>query len=188
MLSVKTSIVLFIDGPNVDATFGKNVLGRKPKSHERCRWDRFLELARKKFGVTCARFVLNGDRFDDKSASFFRALRTFGFVVETPKSVNRGYEDASDPVDNSILEGIHGLPKSSHGADVNGVMLVSHDGGYAQSLLDVIEAERIVYIVGFREWLAPELVGLEYYGARILDLEHEFGAFNVSLDRPRFAA
>jgi hypothetical protein len=40
-----------------------------------------------------------------------------------------------------------------------------------------------VSIIGFPEEMAPELLRLTRRGARILDLEHDLGAFNSHLPR-----
>src|SRR3954466_10420893 len=44
-----TTYVL-VDGENIDATLGTNILGRRPRPEERPRWDRLLQFARDRYG------------------------------------------------------------------------------------------------------------------------------------------
>ena len=41
---------LVVDGENIDATLGMNVLGHRPAPEERPRWDRIVEFARQAWG------------------------------------------------------------------------------------------------------------------------------------------
>lgn len=187
MITTSVCSQLFIDGPNIDANLGMHVLGHKPGPAERPRWERFLAVARLRLGVKEPYFVLNGDRFCDRVAPFYRALKSIGFRVSVPRS-DEGVGALHDPVDCYILERLVVCRDAVSAGGLSGVVLVSHDGGYAPALQHILTAGGAVYIVGFREWIAPELIALRARGARILDLERNFDCFDCRLDRPLIAA
>lgn len=178
----------FVDGPNIDATFGNGVLGRKPLSHERSRWDRVNHIARTRFGADGSWFVLNGDTFTFERTAFYRCLRQFKFEVPTPKRAEWCRADDQDPVDEYIKERLRIAAILIENRELSGVLIATHDGGYAPALRKIIEVGGSVAVVGFREWFAPELVELRASGANLLDLEDDFGAFDNPLDRPDIAA
>jgi len=186
--SIQKTLPLFIDGPNVDVVFGSSILRRKPLSHERPRWDRIVRVARGTYGVTEVHFVLNGDKFDDSRTPFYRFLRSIGCEVPTPKKAEWCKLDSDDPVDEYIRHHVRSLPKRIRLDEVDGVLLASHDGGYAPCLADLLDSGGFVGILGFREWFAPELIALKAKGATLIDLERDFGGFDGGLDRPDIAA
>jgi uncharacterized protein len=171
---------VFIDGPNIDAVLGNCVLQRKPKPHERPRWDRVYKNCTEWFGAKKPCFVLNGNKFDGAPVfGFRRLLRDIGYDVACPRS------QESDPVDNYIVDALDGrvAPDVSTG-QLGGVVLFSHDHGYAPALQSILRNGGAVSVVGFVEELAPQLLGLREAGAEILDLEYDFEAFGVKLHRP----
>ncbi len=184
--NIGTASATFIDGPNIDCVLGKCVLGRQPSSIERPRWDRVLQTCRAWFGASRVRFVLNPVHFaeqTDQVSPFYRFLVTTGYEVPPANSFG-AYPPNADPVDEFIKHGIlASLAESTSGSAV-GIVLFTHDHGYAPVLTTVLEAGGRVWLVGFREWFHPVLVQLESRGATILDLEYDLEAFNVKLPRP----
>jgi hypothetical protein len=132
--------------------------------------------------------VLNGDKFDDQRTPFYRFLRLTGFEVATPKKADWCESDLQDPVDEFAKHQIGLMAEPIQRGQVGGVLLASHDGGYAAALDGILAIGGYVGIVGFREWLAPELVKLKDRGAILLDLESDFAAFDGRLHRPDIAA
>lgn len=179
---------LFIDGPNIDATLGNSILGHKPMPRERPRWNLVLAAAQAHHGVEQPCFVLNGDKFDFLRAPFYRALKLMRYDVATPMTREWCDHEGQDPVDEFIKYQIEDLAPLVETGEVEGVLIASHDHGFAPALRMILAAGGFVRVVGFKEWMAPALVELESEGAVLLDLEHDFCAFNVNLDRPRFAA
>jgi uncharacterized protein len=164
--------LVLVDGPNADMTLAE-IVGRKPRPQERPCWNHVYHYSRQQLQCGCAEFVLNGNRFGDKVAPLFRALRFIGWRVAYPR------DSSQDPVDAYIqcrLVSVRGTRRH--------VVLLSHDGGYAPYLLDLIVTGSPVTIIGFREELSPALLILESRGATILDLEHDLGAFRIRLPRP----
>lgn len=176
--------LLFVDGPNIDATLGNGVLGRKPRPHERPRWDRVLQFAETKLGVDEPWFVLNGDRFGLEATPFYRCLKHIGYYVATPNRGEWCNQETDDPVDEWIKNRLEGALARVVKGEASGVVLLTHDGGFAPALRPVLDAGGSVTIVAFWEWLAPELAALRSGGAVLLDLERDAGAFDVALDRP----
>lgn len=186
--TIHARAVLFVDGPNIDATLGNGVLGRKPAPHERARWNRVIQIARSTLDVGESWFVLNGDNFGLDRTSFYRCLKHIGYKVATPMRSEWCQNDGDDPVDEWIKHHIVcAAPKVGRG-EVSGVVVLTHDGGFATALKGILDAGGSVTIVGFLEWLAPELTVLRTDGAVLLDLEHDVGAFDVRLNRPAVKA
>ncbi len=177
---------LFVDGPNLDATLGKGVLDRKPSPQERPRWDRAAQVARSRYGMQRAEFVLNGDRFSEGlgSAAFYRFLKSNKLNPMTPKREDWCTEADEDPVDEFIKRRLSDCARLIASDQLDGVLIVTHDQGYSTHLGELLEMGGSVGIVCFVEWLAPALVELRNRGALILDLERDFGAFDHRLDRP----
>jgi len=187
-IGISLSNLLIIDGPNIDAVLGLSVLQRKPLPSERPRWDRVLDVARLWYSVFDAEFILNGDKFDDQRSPFYRFLKQTGYNVVTPKAAEWCDSDRQDPVDEYAKHRIESLIEPIRTDKSRGVLLVSHDGGYAAVLDGILALDGFVGIVAFREWLAPELVALKHRGAMLLDLQRDFGAFDVRFERPDIAS
>ncbi|MBU0718669.1 MAG: NYN domain-containing protein [Planctomycetes bacterium] len=176
----------YVDGPNIDQVLGRCVLGHRPSSEERPRWDRVHDECLAWFGAERPCFVLNGNRFTTSSVfGFRRALRSIGFDVQCPRSAaDDPVDEADDPVDEFVLQEIQDSLHAVRSGRVPRVILFSHDHGYASALHDVLQGNGAVTIVGFREELAPALLALESEGADVLDLEYDLAAFDIDLGRP----
>jgi uncharacterized protein len=170
-----TDPVVFVDGPNIDMVLGDSIIRRKPSPHERPRWERVRQYCVDEFRCTRREFVLNGNRFDNDAAfKFYRKLHELGWSPACPK------HDAEDPVDWYIRRQ---LRKHAASRSRSAVVLIAHDHGYAKYLEAILDYGGAVVVIGFREWLAPELSDLQQVGAEFLDLEYDLGAFNVASRR-----
>lgn len=178
--TVQSSV--FVDGPNIDGVLGQ-ILRCCPKSHQRPRWNRVKDYLGRILpfsGKPC--FVTDKRYFTDKVSPLYRALHSMGYDVRTVDKVG-GYIDNDDPVDEFILDQLHAiLDRVRDGAELN-VAVVSHDHIYASVLKEISEAGGRIVIVGFREWLHPDLLSLEGENCEIHDLEHDVCAFNSPLHK-----
>lgn len=169
---------VFIDGPNLDMVLGHSILGRKPLPGERPRWDRVIEYCRTRFECHRPIFVLNGERFaqgGEQVFAFRRSLRFHGYKVECPLGTE------TDPVDKFIQQQLRTISRFYRQCSV---VVLTHDGGYAEVLGSILLQGGSVAIVGFPEEMSPKLLQLVKYGGIIVDLERDIGAFNILLPRP----
>lgn len=167
---------LLVDGENIDATLGSSLLGRRPTPEERPRWDRVLEYARSAWDQPVrGLFFLNGT--GSIPAPFVQALSAIGFrpvLLSGPADVK--------VVDVAIERTLAALAERESGD----VLLLSHDGDFAQAIGDLVDDEtRRVAVVGFRELISAQLSALTAHGLEIWDLEDEVQAFTVALPRIR---
>jgi uncharacterized protein len=174
---------IFVDSHNIDGVL-RQVLGHCPESHQRPRWDRVKD-------HLCSvlpfegkpNFVIDRDQFKDKVFPRHRALRQMGYEVQVVEKVGQ-YADNDDPVDEFILDQLHAIRDLIRRGESIRVAVVSHDHIYADVLKEIMDAGGEVVVVGFREELHPDLLGLEGDLCEIHDLEHDVGAFNYRLPRP----
>ena len=170
---------LFVDGPNIDGVLG-SILRRKPRDRERPRWDTVRDF----FDITERPvFPLIGP-LDDRRYAFYRTLRDLGFSVPVVKKTDvlPGNDDATDC---SIINSVKCIIRG--GCDDLEVTLVGHDHGYAPTLCEILRRGGDVNIACFREELSPDLLELQYLGARIVDLELDVCAFSYQLPRPKLS-
>jgi uncharacterized protein len=165
---------LLVDGENIDATLGGNLLGRRPAPEERPRWDRVLEHARSTWGQPVrGLFFLNGTV--RLPMPFVQALDAVGFrpvLLSGPPEVK--------VVDVAIQRTLGALVERGHGD----VLLASHDGDFAAMLAALVDSGgRRVGLIGFRELFSGSLMELEH--VEVFDLEDDVRAFTVALPRVR---
>ena len=167
---------LLIDGENIDATLGGNLLGRRPAPEERPRWDRVREHARATWDQPVrGLFFLNAS--SHLPMAFVQALAALSFRP-VPLS---GPHDVK-VVDVAIQRTLEALVERGHGD----VLLASHDGDFAPQIAALLrEPGRRVGVLGFRELLSGALADLAADGLELHDLEDDVGAFTVSLPRVR---
>jgi uncharacterized protein len=167
---------LLVDGENIDATLGGNLLGRRPAPEERPRWDRVRDHARDVWEQPVrGLFFLNGS--NTLPMPFIQALSAIGFRP-VPLS---GPSDVK-VVDVAIQRTLDALVERGHGD----VLLASHDGDFAGQVGALLRDEgRRVGIIGFRELMSTALTELADEGLELYDLEDDVGAFTVSLPRVR---
>jgi uncharacterized protein len=167
---------LLIDGENIDATLGGNLLGRRPAPEERPRWDRVRDYARAVWDQPVrGLFFLNGTTH--LPMAFVQALAALEFRP-VPLS---GPPDVK-VVDIAIQRTLDALAERGHGD----VLLASHDGDFAPHVARLLHDDgRRVGLLGFRELMSGALSELAGDGLELYDLEDDVGAFTVALPRVR---
>jgi putative heme uptake system protein len=161
---------LLVDGENIDATLGNQILGRRPRPEERPRWDRVLQYAERAFDqpVSGLFFLAAGT---DLPTPFVQALLAIGYRP-IPLSGSGKVVDIAIQRTVEVLVGRE--------ADV---VLVSHDGDFLPQVEQLCDGVRNVGVIGFGEFVNAGFRGLP--GLRIVDLELDVQAFNVPLPRIR---
>ena len=167
---------LLVDGENIDATLGGNLLGRRPAPEERPRWDRVRDHARTVWDQPVrGLFFLNGS--SHLPMPFVQALTALEFrpvVLSGPPEVK--------VVDVAIQRTLEALAERGHGD----VLLASHDGDFAAQVATILrDSGRRVGLIGFRELVSTALTELTAEGLELYDLEDDVGAFTVALPRLR---
>jgi uncharacterized protein len=166
---------LLIDGENIDATLGGNLLGRRPAPEERPRWDRVRDHARDAFDQPVrGLFFLNASTH--LPMSFVQALAALEFRP-VPLS---GPPDVK-VVDVAIQRTLSALAERD-----GDVLLASHDADFAEHVAELLATPgRRVGLIGFRELMSGTLTELTRDGLELFDLEDDVAAFTVSLPRIR---
>lgn len=164
---------LIVDGENIDATLGNNVLGgRRPTPEERPRWDRVLAWAGEE---TNGLFFLNASS-GTLPMTFVSALLAIGFRPLPLSSQELGVK----VVDVGIQRTLAAL-KDREGD----VLLVSHDGDFLPQVADLLDGSRKVGVLGFREFMSSGYQPLLERGLVLHDLEEDVHAFTIPLPRVR---
>jgi uncharacterized protein len=166
---------LLVDGENLDATLGVNVLGHRPAPEDRPRWERVLEFTRTTWGRPVnALFFINASS-GELPMPFLQALTAMGLrpvLLSGPPGVK--------VVDVGIQRTLTAI------ADRDGhVMLGSHDVDFLPQLQPLLGGERRVGLVAFREFVSARYADLIASGLEIFDLEDDARAFNRVLPRLR---
>lgn len=170
-MSERQSWVL-VDGENIDATLGGSILGRRPQSDERPRWDRLLTFVEDQWEQpTQGLFFLNAT--EHLPMSFVQALLALGY---RPVPL-------SGPTDVKVVDlAIQRTLQALRGQEAD-VVLVSHDRDFADDLRALAEGEHRVGVIAFQEFRSAEFAtvpGLEFF-----DLEYDAEAFDARLPRVR---
>ena len=164
---------LVLDGENLDATLGNNVLGRRPGSDERPRWERVLTFVERTWDQPVkALFFLNASS-GSLPMPFVQALMAIG-LRPVPLSGPPGMK----VVDVGIQRMLDAIA-----AREDDVVLGSHDGDFLPQVTALLDGDRRVALLGFGEFVNSgyaQLTGLE-----VFDLEHDARAFNQPLPRVR---
>lgn len=163
---------VLIDGENIDATLGGSILGRRPQSDERPRWDRILTfLAREWNQEVRGLFFLNAST--NLPMSFVQALLALGY---TPVPLSG---DADEKVvDIAIQRTLRALRDRS-----DDVVLVSHDGDFVDDIGALADGSRRLGVLAFEEFRNAGFAQIP--GLRFFDLEFDAGAFDAQLPRVR---
>lgn len=172
-------VYVLIDGENIDATLGK-ILERRPNPEDRPRWHYVLSHTRELYpeAEVSGLFFLHSPSDELLPIAFVKALTALGFTVVPLKGTGNINEQVVD-------EGIVRTLESIFDQGSGDVVLVSHDGGYANMVKDLLNNGHEVSIVGFNEFISSMYVHLQPIGLRLFDLENEVGAFDVELPRVR---
>ncbi len=164
---------ILVDGENIDATLGNALLGRRPLSEERPRWERVRAYIEEQWEQpVTGLFFLNASN-GTLPASFVQALLAMQY-----RPVPLAGRSDEKVVDIGILRTLEAL-RDRDDADV---VLASHDSDFAEHLGSLIGDDRRVGVLGFREFTSTQLVvdGISHF-----DLEYDVRAFNAELPRVR---
>lgn len=166
---------LIVDGENIDATLGVSVLGRRPNPEERPRWERVREFAAARFGQPVrSLFFLNASS-GQLPMPFVQALIALDY---------RPIPLAGDPTQKVVDIGIQRTLDALRDRPGD-VLLASHDGDFVEQLAALIDGDRRVGVLGFREFVNLRFSELAPQGVELFDLEDDVGAFTSVLPRVR---
>ena len=164
---------VLVDGENIDATLGNNILGRRPRPDERPRWDRLLEWAEVQLHQEVRGLFFLAVN-DEMPMAFIQALTAIGFRPVPLRGEGKIVDIAIQRTAEALYE---------READV---VLASHDGDFVPQIRQLCDGTRQVAVVGFSEFVNNGFRGLP--GLRLIDLEHDVRAFNSALPRIRAIA
>lgn len=166
---------LLVDGENIDATLGMNVLGHRPAPEERPRWDRISEFAQTLWGQPVTPLFFLNASSGQMPMPFVQALLAMGY--RPIPLAGASHEKVVDIGIQRTLEAIK---------DVDGdVLLASHDGDFLPQVEALLDGERRVGLMCFREFVNGRLNELSARGLQFFDLEETVGAFTTPLPRVR---
>ncbi|MBD8079057.1 NYN domain-containing protein [Cellulosimicrobium arenosum] len=167
---------LVVDGENIDATLGMNVLGHRPNPEERPRWDRIVDFARQAWGQEVTPLFFLNATSGQMPMSFVQALLAMGY--RPIPLAGSGNEKVVDIGIQRTLDAIADRPGD--------VMLASHDGDFLPQVETLLgDADRRVGVLAFREFVNIRLTELTARGLEVFDLEDHVGAFTTVLPRVR---
>ncbi len=167
---------LVLDGENLDATLGNNVLGRRPAPDERPRWERVLTFVEQQWSQPVkALFFLNASS-GILPMPFVQALMAMGL-----RPVPLAGPPGMKVVDVGIQRMLEAI--ANRQADV---VLGSHDGDFLPQVTALLEDSRRVALLGFGEFVNSGYAQLP--GVQVFDLEHDARAFNSLLPRVRIVS
>lgn len=170
---------VLVDGENIDATLGNSLLGRRPNSEERPRWERLTDYVRQEWGNPVrALFFLNASS-GHLPMAFIQALNALDYRP-IPLSGDAGEK----VVDIGILRTLEAIKQRP-----GDVVLASHDGDFLETITELVEiGGRRLGLAGFREFFNNGFANLSLQGLELIDLEHDVNAFQVQLPRVRTIA
>ena len=165
---------LVLDGENLDATLGSNVLGRRPAPDERPRWERVLSYCTSVWDQPVkALFFLNASS-GTMPMSFVQALMAMG-LRPVPLSGPPGMK--------VVDVGIQRMLEAIVDRDAD-VVLGSHDGDFLPQVRALLDGRRVA-LLGFPEFVNSGYAELGDLGLQVFDLEQDAQAFNRMLPRVR---
>lgn len=166
---------LLIDGENLDATLGLSLLGRRPASDERPRWDRVVAFVETTMGHPVTTLFFINASSGHMPMSFVQALTAKGIkpiLLSGPPDVK--------VVDVGIQRTLESVARRQ-----GDVVLGSHDGDFQPQVEALIGDGRRVGMLGFREYFSNKYAELVTAGLEMFDLEDDAHCFNVTLPRLR---
>ena len=165
---------LLVDGENIDATLGGNILNQRPAPEDRPRWDRVRGFVEKEWGQpVTALFFVNASS-GSLPMPFIQALMAMGFTP-VPLSAPAGVK----VVDVGIQRTLVAL------ADREGdVVLASHDADFVPQMSPLVDGRRTA-LLAFREFVSTQYADLIAAGLEVFDLEEDAGSFTRRLPRLR---
>ena len=166
---------LLVDGENIDATLGVNVLGHRPSPDERPRWDRITEHAEDAWGQPVHPLFFLNATSGSMPMPFVQALLAMGY---TPIPLSGG--PGLKVVDMGIQRTLEALiPRDAD------ILLASHDGDFIPQIEALITPGRRIGVLCFREFVNSRMAELGDRGVEFFDLEYDVAAFNTPLPRVR---
>jgi putative heme uptake system protein len=166
---------LLVDGENLDATLGTDILRHRPAPDERPRWDRVLDFAARTWGQPVrALFFLAAN--NDLPGPFVQALLAMDY---RPVPLSGGANEKI--VDIAIQRTLTELARRD-----GDVLLVSHDADFVEQITALVgDGSRKVGVIGFREFRSQAYTPLFERGLDSFDLEFDVRAFRAPLPRVR---
>jgi uncharacterized protein len=173
-MSERTTYLL-VDGENIDATLGGNVLNHRPNPEERPRWERVREFARQVWGQpVTALFFLNATS-GQLPMTFVQALLALGY---------RPMPLAGAPGEKVVDIGIQ-RTLDAIGERTGDVLLASHDGDFLPHIERLLDGDHRVGLIAFTEFVNSGFAPLRNAGLEVFDLEDDVHAFTSALPRVR---
>jgi putative heme uptake system protein len=173
-MSERTTYLL-VDGENIDATLGGNVLNHRPNPEERPRWERVREFARQAWDQpVTALFFLNATS-GQLPMTFIQALLALSYrpvpLAGSPgeKVVDIGIQRTLDAIGNRTGD----------------VLLASHDGDFLPQIERLLGGDHRVGLIAFKEFVNSGFAPLRDTGLAVFDLEDDVNAFTSALPRVR---
>lgn len=171
-MTARRTFVL-VDGENLDATLGNSVLGHRPLPEERPRWERVTDYVEEQWGhPVTGLFFLNASN-GTLPTGFVQALLAMEY--RPVPLAGRSDEKVVDLGILRTLEALRAMPDAD-------VVLASHDADFAEHLTALLDGDRQVGVIGFREFTSTQLA---VDGVQHFDLEYDVRAFNTELPRVR---
>ena len=162
---------LLVDGENLDATLGTDILRHRPAPDERPRWDRVAEFLRQRWDQDVRGIFFLNASSGTLPMPFVQALLALGYRV-VPLSGTKDQKVVDVGIQRT-LEALKGHPDD--------VMLCSHDGDFAPHLA-ALDDGRKLGLLALREFVSGQLTALDI---PLFDLEDDVAAFNAVLPRVR---
>ncbi|MCL1871139.1 MAG: NYN domain-containing protein [Promicromonosporaceae bacterium] len=166
---------LLVDGENIDATLGMNVLNRRPNPDERPRWDRITSFAHQVWGQDVVPLFFLNATSGQMPMPFVQALLAMGY-----RPIPLAGTGTEKVVDVGIQRTLDALA-----ARDGDVLLASHDGDFLPQIEALLGAGRKVGLLAFREFVNARFAELNGRGLEMFDLEGDADAFTTLLPRVR---
>lgn len=166
---------LVVDGENIDATLGVNVLGHRPTPDERPRWDRIADFAASLWDQPVSGLFFLNATSGQMPMPFVQALMAMSYRP-IPLAGGPGLKVVDMGIQRT-LEAI--VPRDAD------VILASHDGDFIPQVEALLNGERRVGLLCFREFVNAHMAELADRGLEFFDLENDVNAFNTMLPRVR---
>ncbi|CAM3641536.1 NYN domain-containing protein [Occultella aeris] len=166
---------LLVDGENIDATLGLSVLNHRPTPDERPRWDRITDFAKQAWGQPVTGLFFLNATSGQMPMSFIQALLAMGY-----HPIPLAGSGSEKVVDIGIQRTLAALEDRQ-----GDVLLASHDGDFVPQVERLLDGDRRVGVLCFREFVSAKLSELTDRGLSLFDLEDDLGAFNAPLPRVR---
>jgi uncharacterized protein len=168
---------LLVDGENIDATLGLNVLGHRPNPDERPRWDRIGEFANEVWGQQVSSLFFLNASSGQMPMPFVQALLAMNY-----RPIPLSGASHEKVVDMGIQRTLEAIAHNEPEADV---LLARHDGDFIPQVEELLDRGHRVGLLCFREFVNAQMAALEEKGLVFFDLEDSVSAFNTLLPRVR---